>query len=313
MLNKKTVVLSAWMITVLSLSSPALADTVIRLRDAGIQPPQTQAGPWVIPSENTRVKPDQYNSAAALQGVLPQPYPDPAKGMDMEISGEPRHAEKKESEAVVPHAVTNEEIIEYYQNAVIVGDSVAYGLQLYAARNTSDPLFSALRFLTAGSFSVHNAFWPVSEKSVHPMIQGAQHPVWESIPMTGRKHVFTFFGLNDMNAGKDTPEKYVQLLQKIKASDPEVDFTIISCTYTLADKSSGRLNNTEIRDFNAKMQELAQQNGWGYLDMATPLSDGAGNLAPVYCSDGFVHQTRAAYAVWREQLVAYAYRQLSQG
>ena len=328
MLIKKTIVLSAFMISAFSFSIPASANTVIRLRDLGIQPPSSQAGPWIAALANTQVKPDQYNAAAALQGVLPKPYPDPAAGMDMEISGEPRsqhsqqnsgadsrtdaEGQKTQAQEATAPAVTNEDIVEYYRNAVIVGDSVAYGLQLYAARNATDPLLSAIQFLTAGSFSVHNAFWPVSDKSAHPMYKGSQHPVWESIPMTGRRHVFTFFGLNDMNVGRDTPEKYVQLLQKIKEADPEADFTIISCTYTLADKGSGHLNNAEIRKFNETMQSLAQQNGWGYLDMATPLSDGNGNLAAAYCSDAYVHQNREAYAVWREQLVNYAYRTLSQ-
>ena len=51
---------------------------------------------------------------------------------------------------------------------------------------------------------------------------------------------------------------------------------------------------------------MAAENGWGYLDMATPLSDGRGNLANEICSDGFVHLKNPAYAVWEEELIRYA-------
>lgn len=297
---KKRVVLAV-VLAAFFMQSLTYGNSVISLKGNEISPPVSKGGPWNGILKPTEVAPDQYNAAQAAAGVLPVPYPDPKKGMDMEISAEP----------TFPRVVSNEEILSYFQNAVIVGDSVAYGFQLHAKRHAEDPLFSSLFFLTAGSYSVHNAFWPVSAESVHPMYKGVQHPIWETVPMTGRKHVFTFFGLNDLNIGRDTPEKYVELLRRIKEQDPEVDFTILSCTYTLADKGSGHLNNTEIRDFNATMQKLAKQNGWGYIDLATPLSDGNGNLAPEYCSDAFVHQTPEAYAIWRDQLVQYAYHKLS--
>ena len=44
--------------------------------------------------------------------------------------------------------------------------------------------------------------------------------------------------------------------------------------------------------------------------MATVLSDGEGNLAAQYCSDGFVHETAAAYEVWTQMLIRYAADQL---
>ncbi|MBR1470497.1 MAG: hypothetical protein IJ600_02495 [Lachnospiraceae bacterium] len=198
------------------------------------------------------------------------------------------------------------QIRAFYQDTVFAGDSVLLGFRNYAGRS-SDPLLKQLQFLAAGSLSLHNAFWPVSDKSVHPLYQGEQHPVWESIQMMGAKKAFLFFGINDVSLGlQDSIDLYPQLIAKIKELSPEVEITIISATYTLKDQGTKGLNNKNLAAFNAAIQEQAKQNGWGYIDMATVLSDGEGNLEAKYCSDGFLHETAAAYEVWTMMLVRYA-------
>ena len=51
---------------------------------------------------------------------------------------------------------------------------------------------------------------------------------------------------------------------------------------------------------------MAEENGWGYLDLCTVISDGNGSLAEDYCSDGFVHLTKTAYSLWEAELINYA-------
>ena len=124
--------------------------------------------------------------------------------------------------------------------------------------------------------------------------------------MMGKKHVFLFFGLNDIALDDDTPQLYRQLVANIKAASPEAQINIISMTYTAAGAGKKRLNNDNIRRFNGEMKKIAAENGWGFVDMANPLSDGNGNLAAAYCSDNYVHQTTAAYQVWGQVLREYA-------
>ncbi len=201
--------------------------------------------------------------------------------------------------------VSEAEIDAFYADSVLVGDSVMLGFRNYTMRS-SDPFLKSIGILCAGSFSVHEALAPVSSSSVHPVYQGAQHPVWESIAMMGRKHVFLFFGLNDIALDDSTPQLYQKLVAKIKETSPEAQINIISMTYTAAGAGKKRLNNDNIRRFNADMKSIAAQNGWGYVDLATSLADGSGNLAPAYCSDHYVHQTNAAYQVWVQVLRQYA-------
>jgi lysophospholipase L1-like esterase len=202
------------------------------------------------------------------------------------------------------------QISGFYSNTVLVGDSVMVGFRNYCARS-SDPVMKQLKFLAAGSLSLHNAFWDVSSRSVHPLYMGAQRQVWESVQLMGAQRVFLFFGINDMCYGVEpTLPLYLQLVSKIKEYSPAAEITIISATYTKKDRGKGLLNNANIAAFNSNMQMLAAKNGWGFIDIATPLSDGAGNLLPAYCSDNYLHQTNSAYEVWRLAMYGYARKRL---
>ncbi len=209
------------------------------------------------------------------------------------------------SDTMRTREVSEEEIDALYADSVLVGDSVMLGFRNYTMRS-ADPFLQSLGILCAGSFSVHNSLDPVGERSVQPMYQGAQRPVWESIAMMGKKHVFLFFGLNDIALDDRTPELYLQLVDRIKTASPEAQINIISMTYTAAGAGKKRLNNTNIRLFNTAMKKICAEQGWGFVDMANPLADGNGDLAAAYCSDRYVHQTNAAYQVWVQVLREYA-------
>lgn len=208
---------------------------------------------------------------------------------------------------------TEDEIANYFQGAYVTGDSVAYGFQLYANRQKANSaILQNLGFLTRGSFSAHNAFMAISKKSVHPTYQGAQHHIWDSLQMVGAKHVFMFFGLNDLNIGgvDSTVDYYVRLINQIRVVNPDIAFTIISTTPMYQGSEKGKLTNANIDALNARMQALCTENGWGYLDIASHLKAANGTLAAQYCSDHYVHETNAAYAIWLQCFHDYAQEKL---
>ena len=208
---------------------------------------------------------------------------------------------------------TEDEIANYFQGAYVTGDSVAYGFQLYANRQkANNAILQNLGFLTRGSFSAHNAFMAISKKSVHPTYQGAQHHIWDSLQLVGAKHVFMFFGLNDLNIGgvDSTVDYYVRLINQIRAVNPDIAFTIISTTPMYQGSEKGKLTNANIDALNARMQALCTENGWGYLDIASHLKAANGTLAAQYCSDHYVHETNAAYAIWLQCFHDYAQEKL---
>jgi lysophospholipase L1-like esterase len=124
--------------------------------------------------------------------------------------------------------------------------------------------------------------------------------------MMGANKAFLFFGINDVVYDMDeSVSLYSQLVDKIREFNPGMDITVISATYTLKDMGKNKLNNTNLAEFNRRVQALASESGWGYIDMANVLSDGQGNLAPEYCSDGFLHENPKAYDVWTKMLIRY--------
>ncbi len=227
-------------------------------------------------------------------------------GVTVEAEGQPG-----ETGAPGDTEITEEAIDAYFDGSVFVGDSVMVGFRNYAQARP-DTYLGRLQFLAAGSFSTFNALRPVTSNSTHPVYQGQRRLVWESIAMMQAKRVFLFFGLNDLGIGgvEATCARYVDVVSHIRALNPEIEVHIISMTYTLAGKGKGILNNDNIRLFNLRLQQISAENGWGYVNLADVLSDGNGGLAPQYCSDHYVHQTRAAYDVWSLVLRQYAKDQI---
>jgi len=107
-------------------------------------------------------------------------------------------------------------------------------------------------------------------------------------------------------------DQYKELIGRIQESSPDIEIHIISVTYTLKGEGKGKLNNENLAQYNVLLQEMAEENGWGYLDLCTPISDDEGNLAKEYCSDGFVHLSTPAYALWETKLIDYANEQAGQ-
>ena len=199
------------------------------------------------------------------------------------------------------------EIGNFFKDSVLVGDSVALGFSNYAVKNAAFPIFQNLRFLTRGSYSVHNAFSAISSKSCHPIYQGEQKYAWDALKIMGAKHIYTFFGLNDLYAGVDnTVAKYLEFIARVQAEIPGIEITIISTTPMYKGSEKKNLNNANIRALNAQMSALAAQNGWGFVDIASRLYDSNGCLAKQYCSDSYVHETNAAYQIWQAALEEYA-------
>lgn len=213
-----------------------------------------------------------------------------------------------EGKAGVSENITVEDIKEYYKKSVFVGDSIIYGLAKYKSGEMS-AFLEGMEFLAVGGYSSNNALKSASGDNLHPVYRGKKRQVWESIAMIQPEKIFISLGINDLNISgvEGSIEKYKQVIAKIRENVPDAQIHLVSITYVQEGAEKGLLNNDTIRQYNQRLQSLALENKWGYMDVATPLSDGKGNLAKEYCSDGFVHQSKAAYQqVWSQVLWEYA-------
>lgn len=249
-------------------------------------------------------------AAAVMVGSYPGGYvkavsKDPAQ--KNEVQTESTATEETEE----PEKTAEEKLAEYYDNSVFIGDSIMLGFRNYSAK--AETFVHDIDFLAAGSYSAGNAMKPVAGKNVHPMYKGKKYQVWDAVPLIGSERAFILLGMNDVSplgleGARDT---YKEVIEKIEEKSPGIEIHIISVTYTLKGQGKGKLNNTNIGKYNVLLQEMAKENGWGYIDLCTPISDGEGNLKEEYCSDGFVHLSKSAYAVWEEELIRYAEEQFA--
>ena len=213
--------------------------------------------------------------------------------------------------AAVPE-IAPEEIDAFFDDSVFVGDSVMEDFRNYAMVRR-DTWLGRLKFLAAVSFSTYSALRPVTAKSIHPVYAGEKRLVEDSIAMMGAKKVFMLFGPNDINiTGIDgTAANYVKLAERIRAQSPDVEFYIMSMPYTVKGHRDYNLYNDNIRKYNETMKNLTIEQGWGFVDIATPLADENGDLIEFYSSDRDIHLRRAAYDVWSQTLRDYAKSELT--
>lgn len=203
--------------------------------------------------------------------------------------------------------IIKEDADQFFEGSVFIGDSVMMGFRNYAMGQPQGFLGSP-EFLVSGSFSLRMALARISESSIHPIYQGEQRYIWDSIAMMKAKKAFLFFGLNDIDmAGVEgTCANYAEVVENIRKASPETELFIISMTNVLTGSEVGGLNNANIRLLNEKVKEYCSTADVQFIDIASFLTDEDGGLKKEYCSDAYVHQTAAAYDIWTKVLRWYA-------
>lgn len=236
----------------------------------------------------------------------------PTKAAPAENTQESQTDELSTETTETQSTLTDEELAAYYGDSVFIGDSIMVGFRNYSAKQ--ETFVHDIQFLAVGSYSAFNAMKPVNADNVHPVYKGKKSQVWDAVPLIGSKRAFILLGMNDISilGLEGARDKYKELIGKILETSPDIEIHIISVTYTLAGQGVGKLNNENLAKYNILLKEMAEENDWGYLDLCTPISDGNGNLAKEYCSDGFVHLSTSAYALWESELLDYANAQAAQ-
>lgn len=221
-----------------------------------------------------------------------------------ELSGEQSKAQNNDT-----IESTDETVSAFFEDSVIVGDSIAMGLAKYTAKN-KDSVIHNMKYLTSGGFGYLNALKEISEDSIHPEYKGKQQYVWDSIKQMKVKKVFLSLGMNDLNPCRNrTTAKMQEVISHILEESPKVKIYILSITPVLKGAEVGRINNDFIKETNAEIQKLAEDNGLEYIDVSSGLFNEEGTLKEEYCSDGFVHLSQNAYEeVYEEVFTSLAKR-----
>lgn len=130
----------------------------------------------------------------------------------------------------------------------------------------------------------------------------------DAVVDTKPKQIFLMIGINDfVNEKKSIEEvldKYKIILEELKTKLPQTEVFIQSVlpvnnnlTYFLQD-------NQKVIELNLKLQELAKEFNYQYIDVFSHLADSENQLDAKYTTDG-VHLNGKAYLIWKEAVEKY--------
>lgn len=180
----------------------------------------------------------------------------------------------------------------YFDDALFIGDSRTVGLQEYGT------LSNACWFANVGMsvYSVQSARIAVPELGTVSLETLLKQKTFGKI--------YLMLGVNEL--GYDfgtTVAKYQELVEKIRASQPDATLFIEANLHLAQQRSStdSIVNNTNIDRFNAEIANLADQRTVFYIDINELFDDENGNLRSDYTSDS-THIYAKYYQAWCDWL-----------
>lgn len=192
----------------------------------------------------------------------------------------------------------------FFDDAAFIGDSVSYVLQQWNLKYGS---FGSAVFLARSSLGLQNTI----DGRLKLSYQGIQYSPEDALAAAGAKKLFVMLGFNDLALFgiEGTMERWDIFLERILEKNPGIQIYIQSCTPIHQDGQGGALNNENIDLYNKTLKAYCQEKGYFYVEVAPYFKDYRNSLAPIYCSDNFMHITYDGALVWEYALKAYAAQQ----
>jgi lysophospholipase L1-like esterase len=123
----------------------------------------------------------------------------------------------------------------------------------------------------------------------------------ESVFDCAATDVFLLIGINDLGSGRtpDVMEQgYRELLARIKKHSPAIRVHVQS---VLPTRGNHAKHNKPVLDFNERLQKLAKEFGYEYLDLHKLMADEKGELKANLTPEG-LHLNDEAYKLWRGEI-----------
>ena len=130
----------------------------------------------------------------------------------------------------------------------------------------------------------------------------------DTIVMGKPNQIFLTIGINDfINESRSSDyilEKYKEILSHIRTQTPKTK-VIVQSVLPVNNQILGYwYSNQNIIGFNSKLEKLAQEFNYQYINVFPKLSDSQNQLYAKYTNDG-LHLNGDAYLVWRDAVKEY--------
>lgn len=234
----------------------------------------------------------QAHVAEALPPTTPSPEPTPAATPEPTPTPPPAHDFTRSAPESAPVEM------DYFQDALLIGDSRTEGLQLYSGISGAN--FYCYRGLTV---------FEMDTREVVELEDGEKCTIVDALDQ-GEKYakIYISLGVNELGAEPEIYESsFSEFLDQVKALQPQAVIyleTVVpvnpeKCT---ANKLPSYVTNDKVYAFNEILPRLAEEKQIVLLDIAGFFSDETGVLAAENTVDG-VHFTKEIYQQWLAYLM----------
>ena len=188
---------------------------------------------------------------------------------------------------------------KFYENAVLIGDSIAAGYEIYAQGENAPNFLKEITFLSAVNYGVDAALKPQGNGNIHPTYKGEARAVTDSLQMIAPDKIFINLGINELDGVKaeTVGEKYGQLIANIKEVCPTSQIYILSLTYIVAGHEKETFTNADIKEYNSYLAYHAPEWGATYIDLASYLTVDGDTLPAEYSGDNYVHLSGLGFTI----------------
>ena len=248
---------------------------------------------------------------------MPEPTPEPSPPPEPELAPEPTPDAADAPPSPSPPASKITRNDAYFDNTVLIGDSLMEGIRQYVAmrRKTETTLGEAKFLASTAGISIADL---VGDRQIgrYYVYKGEEKPLQDILVEMDISRIFVMIGLNDLAAEdavvENIVDRYDRLIGLLYETVPGVD--IIVMTNTPKVKSSWLPGYTANRNFGNPLIDsfvealigLCDANGIAYIDTNQLLKDGDGALPDDYCRDGFAHINNKGAEVVVNALYAFA-------
>ena len=214
--------------------------------------------------------------------------------------------------------VINEHNDAYFCGALFIGDSILEGVRQYvnAARAEGDMLGDA-KFLSSVEGVALSDLLGDRDRGRRYVWQGAKAELKDIVDGLEIRRFFLFMGLNDLADGDfgdaaEVADRCMHLVSLLREWKPEAEILVMTlpprtASSWLPDYTPNRdFSNALIGEYTAALTAACEERGIPVIDIHAALRDENGALPEEYCSDGFIHLSRAGREAVVSALYAYA-------
>ena len=182
----------------------------------------------------------------------------------------------------------------WFDDAVFIGDSRMEGFKLYAGLPNA-------QYLAAVGATVDSVYKTGTERRE----DGTKIPIMDALKELSFTKAYIMLGLNELGWPDENQFKrhYGRVIESIREIQPEAVIYVQSILPVTAKKDAEGtyINNARVALFNETLQELAQETGTQYLDVASAIVGEDGALPEEKSADG-VHLQPAPCKEWLDYI-----------